>query len=70
MPVLVSAKLLKPLGNPAQNATKYFATKDLLELTRDEKWLHRVTVAIYLHWHGKNARKNKQSNDGANPTNV
>jgi hypothetical protein len=57
VPVLVAAKLLKPLGNPPQNGVKYFATKAVQELAQDEKWLHRITVAIYQHWHARNARK-------------
>ena len=55
--ILVTAKLLKPLGNPPQNGVKYFATKEVLEHVQEEKWLHRVTVAIYLHWQKRNARK-------------
>jgi hypothetical protein len=31
---LISARLLKPLGNPAQNSTKYFATADVLETAK------------------------------------
>ena len=31
VPVLVAAKLLKPLGNLPQNGVKFFATADLLE---------------------------------------
>lgn len=60
VPVLVSAKLLKPLGNPPQNGVKFFATKEVLELAKDEKWLNRVTLAIYQHWHRRNARKQGQ----------
>lgn len=55
--VLVAARLLKPLGNPAPNGVKYFATREVLELANDPKWLHRVTVAIYHHWRERNARK-------------
>ena len=29
------ARLLKPLGNPAQNSVKFFATADVLELAKD-----------------------------------
>ena len=61
VPVLVAARLLKPLGNPPQNGVKYFATREVLELAADEKWLNRVTVAICQHWHQRNARKKAQS---------
>jgi hypothetical protein len=57
IPALVAAKLLKPLGNPAANSVKYFATDDLLENLKDRHWLTRVTSTIYLHWQHKNARK-------------
>lgn len=30
IPALVNARLLKPLGSPSQNSTKYFATLDVL----------------------------------------
>jgi hypothetical protein len=65
VPVLVTARLLKPLGNPPQNGTKFFATHEVLELMRDEKWLNRITVAIYEHWHKRNTRKKEspQSED-------
>jgi hypothetical protein len=64
MPALVAAKLLKPLGNPPQNGVKFFATREVLELSKDDKWLHRATSAIHQHWHSRNARKMKQQADG------
>src|SRR5580704_13083946 len=57
IPALVAARLLKPLANPAHNSTKFFATADLLEQTKDRNWLVRVTAAINQYWQGKNARK-------------
>ena len=57
VPLLVAAKLLKPLGKPAPNGTKYFSTQEVLALTRDDKWLHRVTQALSEHWRERNARK-------------
>ena len=65
MPILVAARLVKPLGNPPANGVKFFASKEVLELSKDEKWLHRVTVAINQHWHKQNARKKGQP-QGAN----
>ena len=55
VPVLVAAKLLKPLGNPPQNGVKFFATAELVELMKERNWLTRITVAINQHWHHKNA---------------
>jgi len=39
IPILIAASLLKPLGHPARNDTKFFATQTLEQLRRDEKWL-------------------------------
>ena len=57
IPALVSAKLIKPLGNPPANGIKFFATADVLEASKDRNWLVRVSATIYQHWHKKNARK-------------
>ena len=57
IPALVNARLLKPLGNPSPNSTKYFATADVLEMTKDRGWLVKVTNAVCLHWQKQNARK-------------
>lgn len=57
IPVLVSAKLLKPLGAPKSNATKYFAAAEVLEQSSDRAWLGRVTKTIADHWRSKNQRK-------------
>lgn len=57
IPVLVAARLLKPLGNPARNGLKYFATVELEERRRDTKWLARASDAIVNHWQNRNARK-------------
>jgi len=66
---LVTARLLKPLGNPVANSTKFFATADLLEQIKDRNWLVRVTNALQQHWHHKNARKQCRSLDLDGPTN-
>ena len=65
MPILISSKLLKPLGNPAPNAIKFFATADILELLKDRSWLAKMTNTIGQHWQKKNARKTPRSTNGA-----
>lgn len=60
IPALVTAKLLKPLGNPPSNGIKFFATADILESAQDRNWLVRVSTAIYQHWHRKNSLKKKR----------
>jgi hypothetical protein len=61
IPVLVSSRMLKPLGNPPPNGIKFFATADLLELMKDRNWLVRVTSTINQHWQRKNAAKKDRS---------
>jgi hypothetical protein len=58
IPALVTARLIKPLGNPAPNAIKFYCTIDILELRQDRSWLIKMTNAINQHWHRKNARNN------------
>jgi hypothetical protein len=64
IPALISARLLKPLGNPAQNSTKFFATADVLETAKDRAWLVKMTTAINTHWQHQNARAKNHSANG------
>ena len=57
IPMLIAAGLLKPLGHPARNSTKYFAAEVLEQLRKDEKWLARASDAIANYWRERNARK-------------
>lgn len=64
VPILVAARLFKPLGNPAANGIKFFATAELLELTKDKAWLVKVTNAVNHYWRKNNASKKDQSQNG------
>jgi len=64
IPVLVAARLLKPLGNPQANGTKYFSAAEVREHAQDRAWLTRMTNAIYDHWRQGNRR---QSNHVRHP---
>lgn len=57
VPVLVAARLLKPLGNPPPNGIKFFAASEVLELSKDQAWLAKVTNAINGHWRQQNGAK-------------
>jgi hypothetical protein len=57
IPILVAARLLKPLGNPLPNGVKYFAASELLEQMKDRTWLAKITNALNQHWQKRNARK-------------
>jgi len=57
--VLVSSKLLKPLGKPAPNGPKHFAKIEIFRLVSDTDWLSQATKAITTYWKAKNSRKTK-----------
>ena len=57
IPVLVAARLLKPLGNPQSNTIKLFATAELLAATADRGWLSKMTQALQHYWQQKNHRR-------------
>ena len=63
VPILVAARLLKPLGNPPPHSVKYFAASELLEQVKDKTWLTKVTNALNQHWQKRNAsKKNRPAN--------
>ena len=68
IPILVRHGLLKPLGSPVPNATKYFAACVIEEFAANPKWLNQATQVIYEYWKGKNDRKtanNQQADKSA-----
>ena len=50
VPILTSAGLLKPLGNPAPNATKWFSAVEIVGLVADRPWLDKATKRISQYW--------------------
>jgi len=57
VPILVAARLLKPLGNPLPNGLKYFATGDVVELGKDRTWLTKATNSLNQYWRTRNAKR-------------
>jgi hypothetical protein len=55
--VLISAKLLQPLGHPAPNAPKYFASCAIERLAQDQGWLDKASQKISERWRMKNGRR-------------
>lgn len=51
---LVAAKLLTPLGKPAANGPKYFASAEIVAFTENRVWLSQATRTISKHWSDKN----------------
>ena len=68
IPILMAGGFLKPLGHPARNAVKFFATQALEQLRQDEKWLARASDAICDYWRERNAR-NRGCDRGPNGNN-
>ena len=60
IPVLVKARLLRPLGNPPPNAPKYFLTARVLQLANDENWMSRASDALVAHWAKRNSKKKQK----------
>jgi hypothetical protein len=60
VPILVEAKLLKPLGNPPKNGIKWFACCEVLDKCRDAEWLERAAKHVARYWQRKNGRKSPQ----------
>jgi hypothetical protein len=65
MPILVAARLLKPLGNPSPYNVKFFAASELLEQVQDRAWLAKVTNALNQHWQKRNANKKNRLVNGS-----
>jgi hypothetical protein len=70
IPILVAAKILKPLGNPPTNGIKFFATADLLEAIKDRSWLVRMSATLYQHWQKKNSRKQTALRQSSAPVSI
>ncbi len=49
IPLLVKLNQLKPLGNPAPNSHKWFASAELVGLAADRAWLDRATKSLAAH---------------------
>ena len=56
IPILIAARLIKPLGSPPKNAPKYFGRDYVLGLAADERWLTRMSDALVAHWAHRNKK--------------
>ena len=63
--LLIRAKLLQPLGSPAANAPKYFASKAILQCADDPEWLSRATKAVSAYWRKKRDRSGDRADSAA-----
>jgi hypothetical protein len=58
--VITALRLLKPLGKPPANGTKYYARCYIERLENDEAWLAKMSDALVKYKWDKNHGKTKQ----------
>lgn len=56
--ILMAAGKLKPLGEPAPNAPKWFSAIEIIGLAADGVWLSRATRELSKYWRRKRERQN------------
>ena len=54
--VLMAASKLRPLGDPAPNAPKWFVAVEIIGLVADKDWLHKATKDVAKYWRLKRVR--------------
>ena len=57
MQILMGARKLTPLGDPAPNAPKWFAAVEMIRLATDKDWLHKATKEVAKYWRQKRERQ-------------
>jgi hypothetical protein len=65
IPILVRAKLIKPLGNPSLNSEKLFAAITIEAITQDPAALDKIVRAIQRHWKQRNKQAKALANSGS-----
>src|ERR1051326_7966110 len=63
IPILVRARLLKPLANPPRNAVKYYANSEVELYAQDLEWLAKATKAVYKYWAEQNEKRQRKTRD-------
>lgn len=54
--ILMSSSKLKPLGDPAPNAPKWFAAIEIIQRATDQEWLSKATREVSKYWRTKRER--------------
>ena len=57
IPILVSYRLLQPMGTPARVSEKYFPAAQLERLSRDFGWLDMATASLFSYWKAQNEKR-------------
>ncbi|MBI5385962.1 MAG: hypothetical protein HZA90_14890 [Verrucomicrobia bacterium] len=66
--ILMAAGKLKPLGDAAPNAPKWFAAVEMIRLATDQDWLHKATKEIAKYWKQKRGRRMNPLRGGSGGT--
>jgi hypothetical protein len=61
VPILVREGLMRPLGDPPANATKYFAATYIQRLAVNESWLAKATKCLNAYWTKHNKERRDRS---------
>ncbi len=61
VPVLIQGGLLKPLGNPAKNGVKLFATADIEKKCQDAGWVEKSQRYLIRHFAERNQKQKSRS---------
>jgi hypothetical protein len=61
--VLTKLGLLKPLGKPPANGTKYYARSYIYRLANDEAWLAKMSDALVNYKWRKNHKNSGEAHD-------
>jgi hypothetical protein len=59
--IITRLRLLKPLGKPPPNGTKYYARQYILQLCEDSVWLARMSDALVQYKWKKNHGKTEEA---------
>ena len=57
IPILMATKKLTPLGDPAPNAPKWFASIEIVKFAADKEWLSKAAKEVSKHWRYKRASR-------------
>jgi hypothetical protein len=59
IPILITARHIKPLGKPSGKSSKKFSSAYVDDLARDQKWLDKAIRLIDAYWANQNQKKKK-----------
>ena len=57
LPVLIRAKLLRPLANPGPTSPRFFAATEIRQLAASRDWLDKAQRAVSQHNQRRNSRR-------------